>query len=441
MNILSGRNIVWYILKIIGSLNFAIVLLLLIASISVLGTVVEQDQNLLYYQINYPIDESSFFSFNWHTITFFRLDHLYSNWWFLSIIFLFFLSLMICTFSRQLPSLNNSRNWKFLHKENSMKKFKVFKSFDYKSISNIIYALHNRHYYVFHKGNSIYAYKGLVGRIAPIFVHFSIILTLIGAMFGLFGGFIVQKMIPEDEIFHIDNVIKSGIQSKLPYNIIGHVNDFDIDYNYDGSIKQFFSSISLLDSQRQDLVTKRISVNSPLQFRNLTFYQTDWRINSLRFRIGNAPIMQKGFNLLQSGNKSIWFCNLPLNTDQSMNIVITGLQSNIFIYNSEGSLIKVCSLHDTVQIYNTSLILEEIMTSTGLQIKVDPGVNLVYFGFFILIISVIVSYLSYSQIWVKSIASNINLAGSTNRAALAFEEDFTAVQRIYTYYIFKDYMF
>ena len=293
MKILSYKNISWNILKTISSLNFSIILLLLIALISILGTVIEQDQNLLYYQTSYPMADNKLFIINWYTIMLFGLDHLYSNWWFLLIVFLFFVSLIVCTLSRQLPVLKNARNWKFLQQTKNMKKFKVFKSFYLASISNMIYSLNNCNYYVFHRGYSVYAYKGLLGRIAPIFVHFSIILTLIGAIMGLFGGFIVQKMVPNGETFHINNVIKSGVQSRLPYDLLGRINDFSIQYNPNGSIKQFLSSVSIMNYEGQPLITKQISVNSPLIFKGTTFYQTDWRINALRFQLGQAPVMQK----------------------------------------------------------------------------------------------------------------------------------------------------
>nr|YP_010985857.1 cytochrome c biogenesis protein [Grateloupia asiatica]WOL36775.1 cytochrome c biogenesis protein [Grateloupia asiatica] len=437
MKILSYKNISWKILKTISSLNFSIMLLLLIASISILGTIIEQDQNLLYYQTSYPMTENKMSLINWHTIIFLGLDHLYANWWFLLVVFLFFVSLVICTLSRQLPALKNARNWKFLQQTKNIKKFKIFKSFYLASVSNMIYSLNSCSYYVFHRGYSVYAYKGLLGRIAPIFVHFSIILTLIGAIMGLFGGFVVQEMVPNGETFHINNVIKSGIQSRLPYDLVGHINNFSIQYNSNGSIQQFLSSVSIMSYEGQSLITKQISVNSPLIFKGTTFYQTDWQIDAVRFRLGQAPIMQKKLNNVKIGNRSVWFCSLPVSFKERVNIIITGLKGDLFLYDSNGMLLKTCKVNQPVEIYNTSFIVKEIMSSTGLQIKVDPGIRVVYLGFFILIISVITSYLSYSQIWVKSSVNNIDLAGFTNRAALAFEEDFIAIQKVYIYYTFQ----
>ena len=51
-----------------------------------------------------------------------------------------------------------------------------------------------------------YAYSGLLGRIAPIVVHASIIILLIGSSIGSFGGYIAQEIVPRGEIFHIQNL-------------------------------------------------------------------------------------------------------------------------------------------------------------------------------------------------------------------------------------------
>ena len=96
-------------LKIIRSfaqLNVAILLLLIIAGFSILGTIIEQDQTIQYYQQNYseifsPLD----ISFG-NILLFFGLDHVYKTWWFLSLLFLFGTCLISCTFTQQLPALH-----------------------------------------------------------------------------------------------------------------------------------------------------------------------------------------------------------------------------------------------------------------------------------------------------------------------------------------------
>ena len=64
------------ILKILGNLNNAIGILLLIAFFSIFGTILEQNQLQEFYKINYP-DNGNFI--NWKLIQLFNLDHIYST--------------------------------------------------------------------------------------------------------------------------------------------------------------------------------------------------------------------------------------------------------------------------------------------------------------------------------------------------------------------------
>ena len=71
-----------------------------------------------------------------------------------------------------------------------------------------------------------------------------------------------------------------------------------------------------------------------------------------------------------------------------------------------------------------SLILIDILSSTGLQIKADPGITLIYLGFLFLMISTLISYITYSQIWIVKDKQKIFIGGNTTRAAFEFELEF-----------------
>nr|UAD88128.1 Cytochrome c biogenesis protein [Gracilaria tikvahiae] len=435
MQLLNIKNIVWQTFKRLRNLSFSISLLLIIAIISIIGTVIEQNQSISYYQTTYPIKNQLLNSIiNWKIILNLGLDHIYSNPCFIIILMIFFCSLLTCTFSNQLPSLRNARKWKFLqqaHKKNNRSHFTKLEQI---SICNMIYSLYNNHYYIFHKERSLYAYKGLAGRIAPIIVHFSIILTLIGSLISLLSGFTAQEIIPEGEIFHIKNTIQSGFNSTLPDNLIGKIKNFDITYNKDNSIKQFLSNIVLYNSQGKNINQKYIFVNSPLIFNGITFYQTDWSINSIRLKIGNSKIIQQPIKKNKINNQILWSCQLPINSTTHIILIVTKLNDQISIYDTYKNLLIYTTSNEKIVINNTAVEILEIMTNTGIQIKTDPGIFITYTGFLTLMISIIISYISYSQVWVNSIIQNIEIAGFTNRATLSFEEDLINIEEIYTKY-------
>ena len=79
--------------------------------------------------------------------------------------------------------------------------------------------------------------------------------------------------------------------------------------------------------------------------------------------------------------------------------------------------------HETINFVGP-LTLLEIISSTGLQIKADPGVPIIYSGFFFLMISTLMSYVTYSQIWIIQKKQKLFIGGTTNRAIFDFELEF-----------------
>ena len=96
------------IFRLFADLRFSIFTLLLISFCSIIGTVIEQDQSIETYKINYPLTNPVFGFLSWDRILYFGFDHVYQTWWFLFLIFLFGLSLVLCSFLQQLPSLKTS---------------------------------------------------------------------------------------------------------------------------------------------------------------------------------------------------------------------------------------------------------------------------------------------------------------------------------------------
>lgn len=428
------RNKAWHVLKCISSLRFSIGLFLALAVISVIGTLIDQDQPIEYYKLNYSADISIFAYPAWRIIIALGLNHAYSTYWFLTLLVFFFLSLLLCTFSTQLPMLRSARRWNFLYGQTAMKSKALYRRYPYSSFSNLTFVLSLRNYCIFHKGYSLYGYKGLVGRLAPIFVHLGIIFTLIGSVLGFTNGFMAQEMVPSSEVFHVQNFVKAGYFSSLPTNFSARVDDFFLTFNSDNSIKQFFSSISLVDSKGNVLASRAISVNKPLKFYGSTFYQTDWKLNALRIDIGSNRKSVKPISHSTSAGVSsslLWFSTLHLDKAHTVFVVIPVLNNELLIYDSEGFLIKTTNYGLCNVIYGVPVTFKDLIFSTGLQVKVDPGVDCAYFGFLILILSILLSYTSYSQIWLSSSADNLYFAGETNRARLTFENEVAILQKKY----------
>ena len=82
----------------VADLRFAIAILLIIACFSIIGTIIEQDQSIETYKLNYPITNPVLGFLSWNIILKFGFDHVYKTWWFISFLITFGTSLLSCTF-------------------------------------------------------------------------------------------------------------------------------------------------------------------------------------------------------------------------------------------------------------------------------------------------------------------------------------------------------
>ena len=418
----------WSNLKIIGDLRFAIVLLLVISMFSAIGTVIEQDKDISFYELNYPLNKPLFGFLSSKVILSLGLDQVYQAWWFIAIIILFGSSLISCTFSRQLPSLKLAQIWQFYKKKANLQKFELNFRLNESSLSSLYTELRKNNYHVIQQGPFLYAYKGLIGKVGPIVVRISIIITLLGAILGNVSGFMAQELVPLGGLFHLQNVITSGPFSYINQDIEGYVRDFRITYSDEGNIDQFYSDLSLLNNKGETVSNKTIYVNEPLRYKGLTYYQTDWSILGLNINIDNANIVQVPLKLITTNtNSRFWIADLPLPFEkQTLNILILldDLTGKFQIYNSKQTLIAEQEIGSPFFINGHEVRIVDVITSTGLQIKADPGIPFVYFGFILLIVSVLLSYISYSQVWAIKKGNTLYLSGRTNRAIYSFEQDF-----------------
>lgn len=412
------------IFRTLADLRFSIFILLLISLGSILGTVIEQDQSIEIYKLNYPLINPVFGFLSWDIIIQYELDHVYKTWWFLGLIFLFACSLVLCSFLQQLPSLQIARRCQFFRTQSSFSRLKIFTILKKFSFSKTLSQVKQQQYSIFHQKNMIYCYKGLVGRIAPIIVHFSMILILIGTVIGSLIGFKAQEIVPKSEQFYIQNILANGPSTIIP-KASTRINDFWIMYTKTKTISQFYSDISILDSQGNETNRKTIYVNHPLIEKAIYYYQTDWNLVGIRIQNSTQSIIEYPLVNLSDNSNKIWLTWISNSETQKDGLIslIDNLEGYCSIYNQKGQFLGNLELHETGS-FNQSLTFLEIISSTGLQIKMDPGIPMIYSGFFFLMISTLISYITYSQVWIIQQNKQLFIGGTTNRAIFDFELEF-----------------
>lgn len=410
--------------KIIADLRFAITILLIIASASIIGTVIEQDQSIETYKLNYPLTNRVFGFLSWDIILKFGFDHVYTTWWFITFILLFGISLLTCTFLQQLPSLKIAKRCQFFRLTNQFRLLNISTKLQHLSLTKLLFRIKESQYSIFQQKDIAYCYKGLIGRIAPIIVHFSMILILLGAVFGSLNGFKAQEIVPKTETFHIQNVLSNGQLTQIP-NVSARVNDFWITYTKQTTVSQFYSDISILNVDGSEIERKTIFVNSPIKYEGVDYYQTDWNLIGLRVQTNDETGSQYPLVSVLNNRSKVWLTWIPFDTElkTGVTILVDNLEGYASVYNDAGTFLGNMEFNETFN-SNLPITLTDIISSTGLQIKSDPGIPLIYAGFFLLMVSTLISYITYSQIWIIQYNRQVCVGGTTNRATFDFELEF-----------------
>lgn len=418
-----------------ANLKFAILLLLFLAGISSIGSLIEQNREDIFYKEQYRtlILNIPF----WKIILRLGLNTIYTNSWFLFTLCLLGFSLICCTFSQQLPTLKFSRRYYFYKRPKQFQKL-VFSSKQNSVLkSHLSYNLLNKQYSLFYKKNTLYAYKGLISRLGPVIVHLSLICILFGSMLGSLKGFTAQELIPKTEIFHVQNIIKYGMLSEIPQKTF-RINDFWFTYNSNNEISQYYSDISALTSHGLEVKRKTISVNNPLLIDRLTIYQTDWGISGIRLKFENAMSLDSSINIqlpvlkVPNLKEKIWVSSLPpfAENKESFIVLIKNNRGQVNLFNTSGQFLKTINLGESNSLTKTSNFeFRDIIASTGIQIKSDPGIGIIYFGFLFLILSSLISYLAFSEFWLLVDQKVALLGARTNRAKVFLNTEFLKVEQ------------
>jgi cytochrome c biogenesis protein len=420
------------VIPVLADLKLAIALLLTIAIFSISGTVIEQSQSVQFYQANYPEKPALFGFLTWKVLLLFGFDHVYRTWWYLALLLLFGASLMACTVKRQIPALKwFTRDQKLYSKPQQFQKFALSASLEQADIEPFAQQLAAHKYRIVREGDKIYARKGILGRVGPVIVHISMLIILIGGVVGALTGFIAQEFVPVGETFQVKNILDAGpwSQGQVPKDWSVKVNRFWIDYLPTGEIDQFYSDLSVLDAAGKEADRQTIHVNLPLKHQGVTMYQADWGISGVKVKLNNSPVLELPMNRLKMPGGRIWGAFVPIKPDMSdgVSLLAKDLQGLVLIYDRDGKLISTVRKGMSVEVRGVRIAIVDILGSTGLQIKADPGIPIVYLGFGLLMLSVVMSYISHSQVWGLWQGGTLYMGGTTNRAQVTFEREFLEI--------------
>ena len=402
------------VLNWLSSLKIAILLLLVIAVSCAAGTLIPQQESNQFYYDNFN-KEPFLGIINANILLLFEFDHVYTSFWFLLLLIWLGLALSVCSIRRQLPILKSALNWIDYKSPRQIAKLSIAQTIVTnncsKSLEKIKLNLKKQGWNVKETDGRIAARQGVIGRLGPILIHLGMILLMIGATYGSLNGKTIEKFLaPGRSIDLLNNNEEKGLTIEL--------QKFQIERDPQGRAEQYKSIVNVIEPNGNNQ-SKEISVNYPLRYKGLTLYQADWSLAAITIQIDNSPKLQIPIEAISELGEQVWGTIIPTNKDGKNQILLTvdSELGPVNIYDNDGKLLTKLSINKEEKVKGALINIINIIPSSGLLLKHDPGVPLVYLSFAIILIGGSLSIISTKKIWVlhENEKSMIYIGGLSNR--------------------------
>ena len=411
----------------ISDLRVAIVLLLVIASTSGVGTAIPQREPAeLYHRLYDP--QPWLGLLNADGVLALQLDHVYSSGWFLGLLAWLALALLLCSWRRQWPALQAALRWIDYSSPRQLSKLSVAETLSTDtpktSLDRLAGLLQSQGWQIQRHDDRLAARKGLLGRVGPLLVHAGMVVLMLGAAWGALGGQRAEQYLaPGRSLELMDSRGSSQLTLALDH--------FSIQRDPAGRPEQFTSQLRILEGDGSDgslLKQAEISVNHPLRFQGVTLYQADWALATISLQLGKSPLLELPLQSFPQLGEQIWGIVLPTRPDGSEPVLLSlgSEQGPVEIYGADGiSLARLAPGGPAVEVKGLPIRVESVLPASGILLKRDPGVPLVYAGFAIALAGGGLSLLATRQLWAiaeqpAGQAGQLHVAGLCNRNLTGF---------------------
>jgi cytochrome c biogenesis protein len=297
----------------------------------------------------------------------------------------------------------------------------------------------------------LYAEKGRFSHLGVYVVHLSVLIILIGSIVGSLFGFEAYVNIPEGESIDKVRLRKGQAFRPLPFEV--RCDRFSVEFYDNGAPKEYRSDLVFLENGKTT-IQGSLRVNHPITFEGITFYQASY--GSLPGNKAHIDIRREGDPLNAHLDVEIERpYDLPAGGGQFMvfearaDFMRMGPAVQVAVKPPEGEEVRfwIFKNIDLIQErfpgffekfpkfnagaykpYVFSLQSIEARHYTGLQVSRDPGVPLVWTGFFLIMIGLFVTFFtSHRSIWIQMSKTkrglNIRVAGRANKNPVGLERE------------------
>lgn len=458
----KNQGIVDRVWNFFSSITLAVVVFSVISLTSIVGTIIEQgaepERNIKLL--------SKFFGDAAPTV--FRIldtlgfTNMFHSWWFIALLFVFAANLIICSLDR-LPRIWNivKEPIKPLSPDilNTMpiKREVVLKG----KVDNAKGAVESAlkrigfkpNVHLQDNGLQIYAEKGRHSRLGVYITHFSIILILVGAIAGIFFGFNASLNLLEGTTSAVA-YMRNGKEIPLGFEI--GCNDFETSfYENSDTPRSYKSWLTVLENGRPVKIDGKevieIDVNRPLRYKGITFYQSSY---------GFSPTKDSLFKFSVTSNDGKKH-DVQLKFGEAFTIPGTNIMGKVADFSPALGIDEAGRMFTYAEMMNNPAVFVEFAENgkpkynqwilkrypqtwsvpdgmvefkdlwgaqyTGLQVRKDPGIWIVYLGSLVMSIGLYAAFfMNHERIWINLMddknGTKVTIAASTNKNKAALEQ-------------------
>lgn len=266
---MKNDNIIKRIFKSFHTMKFGIILLIVIALVSLIGTVIPQGNDPSFYRQGYsPLMAEVILAFNF--------DNLFFSKWYIFLTGLLLVNLFLCSINRARPIIKASfKDPEISKKIKNVDKFTEIKkeSDDEKLFKDLGFGSYKEEEI---DGKKIrYKFSNKIGHLGSWLTHLSIIIIILAFGCGRYLGFDEYIYGVPGETLELEN---SDYQIKIDnYNVL---------FREDFTVEQYITDMSILDKVGKSVKEGTSMVNHPLRFDKFSVYQnsTGWAVDALLFK-------------------------------------------------------------------------------------------------------------------------------------------------------------
>ncbi len=429
----ESESVFAQIIGLFTSVRMTIVLLILLALASVVGTVIPQGSS------QWTGSTSPFLT---RLALILDLHSIYSSWWFIFLLSLLAANLVACLMKR-IPMI--IAEWRGEQQRASFKWSLV----DERSPSALKDLLTSELRPIL-GGSPAEAKDGNSLRLSWVkhrsyllgfpFIHCGIIIILLGGLLGTLYGFRGHMVIKEGEAGENFVLQDSREVRRLPFQVA--VDKFTLEtYESTGRgkrPKEYRSDVRLLEGGKVVAIAA-IRVNHPLTFKGLSLYQADYQVvgvKSVELKLADSDGTSRDFKLIPGQAEKVpdtpYVARL-VSLDPGTTPKGVGVDIQVDAEGSQPQRIGVFTKAAPPKLdkWQISYVGYQPRYSTGLQIGYDPGTPLVWVGSLLLCSGFFLTlFTNHRRFWIeltpKGDETHIVLSGRSRRSRREFRESIKA---------------